>query len=171
MALELVDVTLVAIDTANHALALRALGRSRANVHFARTLFLTDKLPTEIDVPDGVEIATIGPLASREAYSEFVLKGMSSYVATTHALLVQWDGYVINPLAWEAKFLDCDYIGAKWFWQPEGRRVGNGGFSRHDRGPGCRSATMEVGRSSLIVCSRAGLNTSRRFEYTICGGP
>src|SRR6266480_5161532 len=133
MALELVDVTLVAIDTANQALALRALGRSRANVHFARTLFLTDKLPTEIDVPDGVEIATIGPLASREAYSEFVLKGMSSYVATTHALLVQWDGYVINPLAWEAKFLDCDYIGAKWFWQPEGRRVGNGGFSLRSR--------------------------------------
>jgi tetratricopeptide (TPR) repeat protein len=131
--LELPGVTLIAIDTANHALALRALGRSRADVQFARTLFLTNELPAEIDVPDGIEIATIATLNSREAYSEFVLKGMSSYVATTHALLVQWDGYVINPLAWEARFLDCDYIGAKWFWQPEGRRVGNGGFSLRSR--------------------------------------
>ena len=131
--LELPGVTLIAIDTANHALALRALDRSRANVQFARTLFLTDKLPASIDVSDGIEINKIGPLASREAYSELVLKRMSSYVATTHALLVQWDGYVINPLAWEAQFLDCDYIGAKWFWQPEGRRVGNGGFSLRSR--------------------------------------
>src|SRR5437016_3148166 len=133
MALELRDVTLIAIDTANHALALRALARSRADVHFARTLFVTNELPAEIDVPDGVEIAAIGKLESREAYSQFVLKGMLPYVATTHALLVQWDGYVINPLAWEASFLDCDYIGAKWLWQPEGRRVGNGGFSLRSR--------------------------------------
>src|SRR5436309_4966945 len=133
MALELRDVTLIAIDTANHALALRALARSRADVRFGRTLFLTNDIPSEIDVPDGMEIATIGTLESREAYSEFVLKGLSSYVATTHALLVQWDGYVINPLAWEQAFLDCDYIGAKWFWQPAGRRVGNGGFSLRSR--------------------------------------
>jgi tetratricopeptide (TPR) repeat protein len=131
--LGLSDVTLIAIDTANHALALRALARSRADVQFARTLFLTNERAAEIDVPDGIEIATIGTLESREAYSEFVLKGLSPYVATTHALLVQWDGYVINPLAWEAGFLNCDYIGAKWFWQPEGRRVGNGGFSLRSR--------------------------------------
>jgi len=133
MALELRDVTLIAIDTANHALALRALVRSRADTRFARTLFLTDKHPTEFDVPEGVEIATIDPLGSREAYSEFVLKNLLPYMATTHALLVQWDGYVINPLAWEQAFLDCDYIGAKWFWQPTGRRVGNGGFSLRSR--------------------------------------
>jgi tetratricopeptide (TPR) repeat protein len=131
--IELPSVTLIAIDTVNHALALRALARSRAGVHFARTVFVTDKVPAEIDVPDGVEIATIGPLRSREDYSEFVLKGLSSYMATTHSLLVQWDGYVINPLAWEQAFLNCDYIGAKWFWQPAGRRVGNGGFSLRSR--------------------------------------
>jgi len=130
---ELPSVTLIAVDTVNHALALRALACSRADVRFARTLFVTDKVPAEIAVPDGIEIATIGPLGSREAYSEFVLKGLSSYVATTHALLVQWDGYVINPVAWEQAFLDCDYIGAKWFWQPEGRRIGNGGFSLRSR--------------------------------------
>jgi len=131
--LDLPDVTLLAIDTANPALALRALARSRSDVRFARTLFITAELPQGIAVPEGVEIASIAPLDTREAYSAFVLKGLSPYLETTHALLVQWDGYVINSLAWEPEFLACDYIGAKWFWQPEGRRVGNGGFSLRSR--------------------------------------
>jgi tetratricopeptide (TPR) repeat protein len=48
-------------------------------------------------------------------------------------LLVQWDGYVVNPAAWDAAFLDCDYLGAKWFWHRDGMRVGNGGFSLRSR--------------------------------------
>src|SRR5438067_2996847 len=133
MTLELPDVTLIAIDTANHALALRALAESRKNVCFGRTLFITDRLPHATEVQSDVEVATIAPLSSRNAYSQLVLKGLSRYVTTGHALLVQWDGYVINPAAWEPAFLDCDYIGAKWFWQPVGRRVGNGGFSLRSR--------------------------------------
>ena len=41
--LELRDVTLCCIDTANHALALRALERSSAGFRFARVLMLTDR--------------------------------------------------------------------------------------------------------------------------------
>ncbi len=133
MTVDLPDVTLIAIDTANHALALRALERSQRDVRFARTVFLTDAVPPAIAVPDSIEIQSIAPIETREAYSAFVLKGLAPYVTTTHALVVQWDGYVLNPLAWEPRFLDCDYIGAKWFWQPEGRRVGNGGFSLRSR--------------------------------------
>jgi Flp pilus assembly protein TadD len=94
---------------------------------------VTDHLPSGISVPDGIDIAWIDPLETREAYSAFVLKCLAPYVLTSHALLVQWDGYVVNPSAWEPAFLQCDYIGAKWFWQPEGRRVGNGGFSLRSR--------------------------------------
>ena len=35
--------------------------------------------------------------------------------------------------AWDAAFLDCDYIGAKWYWHEAGVRVGNGGFSLRSR--------------------------------------
>ena len=131
--LDLSNITLIGIDTANQTLALRALAQSRAGIQFARTLLLTDRLSAGIDVPDGIEIDTIDTLESREAYSNLVLKGLAPYITTSHALLVQWDGYVINPLAWDAAFLDCDYIGAKWFWQPQGCRVGNGGFSLRSR--------------------------------------
>jgi tetratricopeptide (TPR) repeat protein len=131
--LQLPGVTLACIDTANHALALRALGRSCAGVRFARTLLLTDALPAGVRVPDGVEVATIAPLASRDAYSTFVLKNLRPFVSTEHVLLVQWDGYVVNPGAWDPAFLECDYLGAKWTWYKDGMRVGNGGFSLRSR--------------------------------------
>src|SRR5437016_4269282 len=127
--LDLPGVTLCCIDTANHALASRALDRSRAGIRFARTLFITDRAC----VDPGIEVAIVGPLNSREAYSRFVLKSLIAHVRTPHVLLVQWDGYVVNPDAWRADFLGCDYIGARWFWHDDGMRVGNGGFSLRSR--------------------------------------
>ena len=60
-----------------------------------------------------------------EGYSEFVIRELHKYVDTSHCLLVQWDGYVLNPKSWLPQFLDYDYIGAPW----NGNVVGNGGFS------------------------------------------
>lgn len=127
------NVTLIAIDAINQALALRALARSREGIRYARTLLLTDRLPADIAVPAGVEVVTIEPIVSRDAYSQFVLKRLLPFVATSHVLIVQWDGYVVNPAAWDPAFAACDYIGARWYWQPEGFRVGNGGFSLRSR--------------------------------------
>jgi len=45
--LELRGVTLCCIDTANHALALRAPLRSRAAIRYAGTVFPTDALPRD----------------------------------------------------------------------------------------------------------------------------
>jgi hypothetical protein len=130
--LALPDVTLCCVDTANHALALRALALSRDQISFARTVLVSDR-PLDAAVAQSIEIALIPPLASRDAYSDFVLKSLLPHVATSHVLLVQWDGYVINPAAWDPAFLECDYIGAKWFWHEDGMRVGNGGFSLRSR--------------------------------------
>jgi tetratricopeptide (TPR) repeat protein len=126
-------VTLACVDTANHALALRALDVSRRDLRFARTLFLTDAIPADVAVPAGIDVQPIARLASRDDYSQFVLKSLLSHVATRHVLLIQWDGYVVNPGAFEPAFLACDYIGAKWFWFDDGMRVGNGGFSLRSR--------------------------------------
>jgi len=132
--LMLPDVTLCCVDTANHALAVRALNESRREVHFARTLLLTHLLPNATAAnAAGIEVVPIAPITSRDGYSDFVLKSLLPYITTSHALLVQWDGYVINPAAWDPAFLECDYIGAKWFWHDDGMRVGNGGFSLRSR--------------------------------------
>jgi tetratricopeptide (TPR) repeat protein len=131
--LDLPDVTLCCIDTANHALALRALQKSREAIRFGRVLFLTDALPPGLVVPASIEVVTIAPLTSRDAYSRFVLRDLLAHITTSHVLLVQWDGYVVQPAAWGAQFLASDYIGAQWFWHEDGMRVGNGGFSLRSR--------------------------------------
>ena len=123
--LELTGVTLACVDTANHALALRALERSRSTLRFAQTLLLTGGIPHGVDVPAGIAVRTIAPLASRDDYSRFVLKSLLAHIDTPHVLLVQWDGYVVNALAFDPAFLACDYIGAK-FRLTRGQR-------RHDR--------------------------------------
>ncbi|HLX29247.1 MAG TPA: DUF5672 family protein [Casimicrobiaceae bacterium] len=127
--LELPGVTLACVDTRNHALALRAIDRSIRDIRFARALFLTDAIPARVEVPDGVDVQAIAPLASRDDYSRFVLKTLVRHIDTPHVLLIQWDGYVVNAGAFEPAFLDCDYIGAKWYWFDDALRVGNGGFS------------------------------------------
>ena len=104
---DLPGVTLACIDTANHALALRALALSGRSLAFGRTLFLTDAIPRDIDVPEPIEVRAIAPLTSREAYSRFVLKSLLAHIETPHALLIQWDGYVVNPAAFEPAYTEA----------------------------------------------------------------
>jgi len=82
--LDLPDVTLLCADTANHALALRALERSRAGIRFARAVLLTDRLPPEVPTPEGIDVVSIAPLRSRDDYSRLMLKGLREHVATSH---------------------------------------------------------------------------------------
>ena len=131
--IDLPGVTLACVDTLNQALALRALDRSRERIRFARALLFTDRMPDGIVASEGVDIVPIEPLASRDAYSRFVLKRLLPYIDTPHVLLVQWDGYAVNAEAWDDAFAQVDYIGAKWFWHADGHDVGNGGFSLRSR--------------------------------------
>jgi tetratricopeptide (TPR) repeat protein len=168
--LDLPTVTLCCIDTANHALALRALAQSRSGTSFARTVFLTADLPPSLGVAAGIDVVPIAPIASRDDYSRFVLKSLLPHVTTAHVLLVQWDGYVVNPAAWDAAFLDCDYIGAAWFWQPPGKRVGNGGFSLRSRRllEALQDARIEPGGAedeTICIKHRALLESEYAIRY------
>lgn len=61
---------------------------------------------------------------------------------SSHVLYMEWDSGVLNPMAWDAWFLQWDYIGAPWpphtnsGWPPcdgETNAVGNSGFSLRSR--------------------------------------
>jgi hypothetical protein len=75
----------------------------------------------------GIETVSIERLDTIEAYSAFVFKKLWKYVSTDHVLIIQWDGFVLNPHLWDNEFLQYDYIGAPWWY--DSRNVGNGGFS------------------------------------------
>jgi hypothetical protein len=126
--LRLREVTVCAADSASPALAARALARSVERCEFADAVLFTDAA-----VAGPFRTVVIEPLRSRADYSRFILKDLPAHVATPYVLVVQWDGYVVDPAAWDPEFLRYDYIGAKWAWHSDGFTVGNGGFSLRSR--------------------------------------
>ncbi|OGN09323.1 MAG: hypothetical protein A3C61_01565 [Candidatus Yanofskybacteria bacterium RIFCSPHIGHO2_02_FULL_39_10] len=73
-------------------------------------------------------IVKIDPINTIEAYNQFMIKKMNDYIDTDFVLVIQYDGFILNPEAWTDEYLKYDYIGAPW--HKDGHFiVGNGGFS------------------------------------------
>ena len=106
------NITLCCIDSVQPDRAKQAFDRCKEYFDFGGEVFINDP-----------------QINSRQAYSKFIIQELHKHIHTDFVLIVQWDGYIINPEAWKPLFLDYDYIGAVWHWHPENRRVGNGGFS------------------------------------------
>lgn len=129
------EVTLVCVSSVQIRRSLAALAISQSKLRFARVLFLSDA--TAGCIPSGIEIVPISALRSIDDYNKFMLYELWAYIETSHCLVVQADGYVLNPKAWSDEFLEYDYVGAPWplqedaYIDPFGRhqQVGNGGFS------------------------------------------
>lgn len=129
--LHLPDVTLVCVDTRTPALALDAMRLSVTQVEFGRVIMFTDAATIAALPPDieGIEVA----IESIDAYSVFMMRGLAQYVTTSHLLVIQWDGFVLDPAQWDPAFLQFDYIGALLKGETGDRMVGNGGFSLRSR--------------------------------------
>ena len=123
------DVTVCAADCLSPALAARALRECAQACDFGDAILFTDA-PVE---DRGFRTVPIAKLASLDDYSRFVLKSLAQHIATPYALVVQWDGYVVDAAAWSDDFRQFDYIGAPWAWYADGMTVGNGGFSLRSR--------------------------------------
>lgn len=98
---------------------------------FGDVLLLSNRPPPSEE--RGICWRQIEPIRSRDDYSRFMLRGLVEHIRTSHALCVQWDGYVLDGSAWDPTFLDLDYIGAPWPHFQDGHDVGNGGFSLRSR--------------------------------------
>jgi len=80
-------------------------------------------------IPDAdPRVVRIDNVDSLETYSHFFIKKLHEYVDTDFVLVIQYDGFILNPEAWTDDFLTYDYIGAPWWYEDE-NNVGNGGFS------------------------------------------
>lgn len=129
--LHLPQVTLCAVTSVNLAATLRSLEASMAQIAFGACKIFTD---APIDpVNPALQAVPIAPIHSSAAYSEFILTGLAQHVHTSHCLIVQWDGHVLDAGRWNPAFLDYDYIGAAWPQFNDGHDVGNGGFSLRSR--------------------------------------
>lgn len=122
-------VTLLCLDTRDPEGAVQGMKRCMAELEFADAILLTHD-QYRCDDPR-IKVQAVPELRGIEDYSHFMVKDIGRYFSTSHVLVAQWDGFVVNPQLWEDTFLDYDYIGAPWV----NRRfaVGNGGFSLRSR--------------------------------------
>jgi hypothetical protein len=129
--LDLFQVTLVAVTSINLEATLQAIEACQSHVCFGSCKLFTHQQPART-LP-GLEVIIIPRIESSAQYSRFMLEDLVNYVQTTHCLVVQWDGYIVNPGRWDPRFLENDYIGAAWPHFSDGHDVGNGGFSLRSR--------------------------------------
>jgi hypothetical protein len=132
------NITIVSVSCIRVIDSLNAIKKSMEGINFSES-----KLITSENIEDStVEIYKI-PNLDYEGYNKFIVYELYKYIDTEYCLIVQDDGYVINPDKWMPNFLDYDYIGAPWALpnddfsckDPFGNliRVGNGGFSLRSR--------------------------------------
>ena len=129
----LLTVTSVNVDQTNAALLHCA-----ECIEFGAVKMLCSALPAITDAR--VQYIRIPPIDFL-GYSRLMIEALNGYVQTGHCLIVQSDGFVLDPARWHQQFLEYDYVGAPWpeyvaISGPGNRRlrldknpVGNGGFS------------------------------------------
>lgn len=143
-------VTLVCVEgNYTHAIAkdvIKVLNHCSKEINFGEKIFICPEIDKDIqkELDDyGITYYKIPPM-DWMGYNNFVVNEYYKYIKTDFCLVVQRDGYILNPHLWDDEFLNYDYIGAKWCpahlagcqWIfPETRSrgplnlVGNGGFS------------------------------------------
>jgi len=137
-------IILVQINCVNARDGINAMHYSMRGMKFSDAILFTHE---DIEA-DGIRVVKIDKLNSVDEYNDKVLRLYEMLeelkVEYDFMLLVQDDGYVINPELWDPVFLAYDYCGAPWPNNKEWidkqtksnkhmvgdwNRVGNGGFS------------------------------------------
>lgn len=129
MKLDLSTVSLACVDTLHPELAVEAMERCLQHACFGEAKLLTR--PGFRSPDPRIEVVATDRINSRDAYSAFMVKELGELCSGSHVLVVQWDGFLLDPAAWDPAFLDYDYIGAPW--PHRAQPVGNGGFSLRSR--------------------------------------
>jgi hypothetical protein len=102
-----------------------------------------------------------------------MLRELGGHVSTSHALCIQWDGFVLNGPAWDPGFLNYDYIGAPWPHFSDGHNVGNGGFSLRSRRliDACRDLPFDGEEAEDIVIARRSRNKLEKDGFRFAPEP
>lgn len=148
--INLQNVTLLGIDCVNVERLAQAMDVSESSIEFGAVKLLTS-LPTNDHRK--IEIPHIGSI---EEYSRFCIEDLHRYVDTDFVLLVQYDGFILNPESWTEEFLKYDYIGSPWLvadWSVRGFNF-----------PPATLGTLIVGNGGFCLRSKKFLETSARLS-------
>ena len=165
------NITLVCVDTRDS----ERINAAKTLIHCQKVfpcneaiLFTDKKIDKDlVDQENLTVVSNIRNLDQNRSYDFFMLSQLPSYIETTHYLIVQTDGFILNPKAWTDEFLKYHYIGAPWahhplhYWPPHtpvgpNTSVGNGGF--------CLRSTL-LGKAVQDVFHRLSKQTNFVTEH------
>lgn len=125
------DITLININTIDPKTSVDVLNFCSNSFTFSNVILFSNSIPENIT--SNIEYVKVD-ISKVYDYNKFILQNLCDYVNTTYCIIVQNDGFIINPHLWSDDFLNFDYIGAPWsihqmkVWNRT-NRIGNGGFS------------------------------------------
>jgi hypothetical protein len=118
------NLSLVICNTGNNVLSQFALRHTLSKFPVKETIVFSDaENGWECD-----KFIKIDPILHMSQYEDIMLSELVEHVSFDHCLVIQYDGFVLNPEIFSKIFLHYDYIGAPWTHYDE-FCVGNGGFS------------------------------------------
>ncbi|UXH80220.1 DUF5672 family protein [Roseateles amylovorans] len=117
------------VDTDLHVLARQALTHTlrvmeQQGLPISQVLIYSDQ-PA---LWPGLPVIPVPTLTSIRDYNLLITQELAKHLSADHVLVIQYDGFVLNPDQFSPHFLHYDYIGAPWP-NYERHEVGNGGFS------------------------------------------
>tara|TARA_A100001388_G_C28753774_1_gene493763 strand:+ start:1219 stop:1911 length:693 start_codon:yes stop_codon:yes gene_type:complete len=139
------ELTIIAVSDIKIKGTINSLIKSSLSLKPYKTiLFSSKKIKLSNKQADIIDLIKVDRINSIEKYSSFIIYKLFNYIQTSHILIVQWDGYVINPKKWDSEFLKYDFIGAPFIPRDNDAKycrdkngafysVGNGGFSIRSR--------------------------------------
>ena len=109
--LDLSDVTLVALTNMRMEGHIAALKASIKNINFGDVKLISEKDKVPSDLPSEIKFEEmIYPIRSIDDYSFYMIYNIGQHIETTHMLIIQDHGFVVNPSAWTDEFLSLIHI-------------------------------------------------------------
>lgn len=143
--LNLANVTLCGADSRDPHSLNHATRISQQNIEYGAVKLFTDR-----------------PMYSKSDYSLFIMRELYKHIETSHMLIIQADGFVLNAESWKDEWLQYDYIGASWCYTDGIGSVGNGGFSLRSK------RLMEIVATDKNIIPLASPHNEILEDHCIC---
>ena len=163
--IKLNNITLAALACTHIYETVQAMKYSMKGVAFADAVLISHKKPFYL--PKNVRYAYTPRNKSVKDFNYKVFYDLHKYINTDFALLVHYDGFVINPDMWREEFLNYDYIGSPW---PELKSLkdANGNICRVGNSVSLRSKRLLELPSKLNLPFEKAHNDTYNEDLLIC---
>ena len=107
---ELTNVDIISINCVNPQASVAALNHCQKYFEFGKSILVSHIEPSEYY---DIELHKLEEKLSWDGYNDHILN-LKDHTDNDFVMVIQEDGYIVNPNLWDDEFLEYDYIGAPW---------------------------------------------------------